>query len=199
MRLGIDLDNTIVCYGDLFYRLAGQSGLLSEDCCSDKQAVRNHLRATGREDDWIKLQGIVYGKAMDQANPFAGVKGFIYLALQHGWSLFIVSHRTRHPYLGPRFDLHRAARDWLCLQGIAGPSSLLSDSDVYLEETLTGKLQRISSLHCNAFIDDLPELLLHEDFPEDVQRLCFDPEARCDGGRIETISAWSDLGQKWFG
>ncbi len=39
-----------------------------------KQAVRDFLRATGREADWTELQGIAYGPRIADAEPFPGVK-----------------------------------------------------------------------------------------------------------------------------
>ena len=38
MRIGVDLDNTIVCYDGLFHRVALRLGWLTDDCATDKQA-----------------------------------------------------------------------------------------------------------------------------------------------------------------
>ena len=199
MRIGVDLDNTIVCYDGLFHRVALRLGWLTDDCATDKQAVRDHLRAAGRPDDWTRLQGVVYGNAMTEALPFTGVMKFFATALQCDQSVYIVSHRTRHPYLGPETDLHQAALDWLQTAGVTDESRLgLPCSHVFLEESLADKLQRIRELRCDVFIDDLPELLLHEDFPAEVRRVCFDPCHRCDDDRLERIGQWSEFVARWF-
>ncbi len=199
MRLGVDLDNTIACYDGLFHRLAIENGLLSGACGHDKQSVRDHLQGLGRREDWTRLQGIVYGREMRQAVPFPGVKAFFEEALRRGWSTYIVSHRTRYPHLGVRVDLHRAALDWLRCHGISDTSGVaLRTANVYLEETLADKLQRIRTLNCEAFVDDLPELLLHDDFPPDVHRICFDPGNHCDDSRLERVTQWTELCQKWL-
>ena len=49
MLVGLDFDNTIVCYDRLFHRLARERGLIPEHVPATKGAVRDHLRNVGRE------------------------------------------------------------------------------------------------------------------------------------------------------
>lgn len=200
MRIGIDLDNTIVSYDGVFHRVADQLGVLQGDCGTDKQSVRDHLRSLGRNDDWTELQGIVYGSAMSEASPFPAVTTFFSQAVQQGWDVYIISHRTRHPYAGPKTDLHQAARDWLHGAGVTDTTRIgLPLSRVFFNETLEGKLSCIRDVACDVFIDDLPELLLHPDFPEYVERICFDPHKKCDDHRLDRVGGWSTLVDRWFG
>jgi len=200
MRIGIDLDNTIVCYDDLFHRVAVRRGLIPGDLATDKQAVRDFLRAAGRNDDWTELQGLVYGEAMSEAKPYVGVAEFFAEALRNDSTIFVISHRTQHPYLGPRHDLHAAARAWLAANGLTGSSQVgLPEANVFLEVLLDGKLQRIAQQRCDVFIDDLPELLLHPGFPAEVDRVCFDPANRCIEADLQRVAAWSELTARWFG
>ena len=167
---------------------------------TDKQAVRDFLRAAGRNDDWTELQGLVYGEAMSEAKPYVGVAEFFAEALRNDSTIFVISHRTRHPYLGPRHDLHAAARAWLAVQGLAGSSQMtIPEANVFLEVSLEDKLRRIAEQQCDVFIDDLPELLLHPDFPLEVERVCFDPTNRCLEADLQRVAAWSELTDRWFG
>ncbi len=193
MRIGIDLDNTIVCYDGLFHQVAVRRGLIPNDVATDKQAVRDYLRNQGRNDDWTELQGLVYGAAMSDAKAYAGVAEFFAAALRHDWTVFVISHRTRQPYLGPPHDLHAAARNWLAA------NVTLPEEHIFLEESLEAKLRRIVDQHCNAFVDDLPELLLHPDFPAEVERVCFDPANRCAESGLLRVASWSELTNRWFG
>lgn len=200
MRIGIDLDNTIVCYDGLFHQVAVRRGLIPAEVATDKQAVRDFLRAEGRNDAWTELQGVIYGEAMSEAKPYAGVIHFFATALRKDWTIFVISHRTRHPYLGPKHDLHAAARSWLAANGVTGSSRVaIPDGNVFLEETLDSKLQRIVEQHCDMFVDDLPELLLHSNFPAAVERVCFDPASRCVDADVPRVAAWSELTARWFG
>ncbi|NDC63388.1 MAG: hypothetical protein EBZ59_05240, partial [Planctomycetia bacterium] len=103
--IGIDFDNTIVCYDGVFGRLAVEQGLVPPAAATSKTAIRDHLRALGREDRWTELQGAIYGPRMMDAPPFPGVLEFFAACRAAGTPVAIVSHRTRFPYLGERHDL----------------------------------------------------------------------------------------------
>ena len=74
MHIGVDFDNTIVCYDALFHRVALELGLIPPDLPPSKFAVRGHLQRAGREEAWIELQGRVYGGRMAEAAPFPGAR-----------------------------------------------------------------------------------------------------------------------------
>ena len=76
LRIGIDFDNTIACYDQLFHRMALEKGLIPADLPEGKSQVRDYLRHGGKEDAWTELQGHVYGARMGEAPPFPGVIEF---------------------------------------------------------------------------------------------------------------------------
>ena len=193
--IGIDFDNTIVCYDALFHTLARERGLIPADLPATKSHVRDHLRATGRENEWTKLQGIAYGPRIVDAVPFPGVIDFFRACQSHKLPVCIISHKTRRPYLGEPFDLHEAARGWLRKHGlIDAPAAPLHDGDVHLELTKQAKLARIASARCSHFVDDLPEFLTEPAFPADVTRFLWDPagDTTLPVGVIR-LRAWSQL------
>lgn len=195
LRIGVDFDNTIVCYDALFHRVAREQGLIPADVPVSKGAVRDHLRAIGQEDVWTAMQGDVYGKRMLEAHAFPGVLDCLRRLVQVSIPVFIVSHKTRHPYLGPKYDLHEAALAWMTQQGIFDPSSVgLPRAHVFLELTKQAKLQRIAALQCTHFIDDLPELLGDTEFPSGVERLLFDPNDQFLDSPCQRLASWSNLG-----
>ena len=69
MILGVDFDNTLVCYDSLFYRVALEKEAIPSKCAPTKRAVRDHLRENGLEDLWTELQGYVYGKRILKEYP----------------------------------------------------------------------------------------------------------------------------------
>lgn len=192
MRIGIDFDNTIASYDALFHRAAVDRGLVPSSLGATKLAVRDHLRRAGREDDWTELQGHVYGLRMGEAAPFPGVIDFFRWARDGGVEVAIVSHRTQHPFLGPRHDLHVAARRWidvfLCQPGLIAPER------VFFELTKAEKLARIASVGCSHFIDDLPEILLAGDFPAGTAPILFDPDRHhVPSDCLLVAASWADL------
>lgn len=193
MRIGLDFDNTIVSYDRLFYRVAAERKLVPADSAQTKLAVREHLRRTGREDQWTELQGYVYGARMDEAEAYPGVLDFIRDAQAAGHALTIISHKTRYPFLGPQYDLHAAAKDWISQFLIAHDRPLLANGQIFFELTKAEKLARIAAADCELFIDDLPEILLAEEFPAQTGRLLFDPEGHHEHIGLKRAASWRTI------
>jgi len=194
LRIGLDFDNTIVRYDELFHRVALERGLIPADLPANKGAVRDFLRKAGREDAWTEMQGYVYGPRMSEAAMFPGVFDFLQFCRDSGITTFIISHKTRKPYLGPAYDLHQAALDWIAAQGFYDPArGGLAREHVFFELTKEAKLQRIAAAGCAAFIDDLPEFLAEPAFPPGTRKILFDPTGSVTPPRDQTpIRSWAD-------
>jgi hypothetical protein len=178
MIIGLDFDNTIVCYDKAIVKLSQSIPDLPSSVSRTKLGLRDHLRATERESEWTAFQGTLYGPGMEHAEPF---KGAVYTMLQlvgDGHRLVIISHRSRHPYAGPPHDLHAAARSWVA-QRLQSLGLFLSKLDhasaVNFLETREEKIAKISELKCDVFVDDLPEVLNDEHFPSQTMPVLFDP------------------------
>jgi len=195
MLIGVDFDNTIVCYDGLFHRVAVEQGLIPHEVPVSKGQVRDYLRQCGKEDVWTEMQGYVYGDRMKEADPFPGVLEFFTRCVQDGVNVCIVSHKTRHPYIGPKYDLHEAAKGWLQNQGFYDRDRInLSPDQVYFELTKQEKLERIAKQQCTHFIDDLPEFLGEPGFPAGVERILFDPQNHhLTGHSFRRATAWPEI------
>lgn len=195
MLIGVDFDNTIVCYDQVFHQVALEMGLIPERLFASKGMVRDYLRQCGKEDTWIELQGYVYGPRMRDAIPFPDVLQFFSRCRQQGIKVCIVSHRTHYPYRGPQYDLHQAARDWLEAKGFFDSGRLgISPTEVHFELTKQDKLIRISALGCSHFIDDLPEFLKEPNFPDKVIRILFDPNGKhLQVHHFQRKSSWMEI------
>ncbi len=201
MVIGIDFDNTIVCYDQVFQKAARELELNLPDIPPTKAGIKEYLQQHDRENDWIRLQGYVYGPRMGDARPFPGVLDFFTRCKRIGQSVYIVSHRTRSPFRGEPYDLHQAAQEWLEKHGFYDPRRIgLSRNQVYFELTKEGKINRIKELICNVFIDDLPDLLRSNDFPRGVDRILFDPEKRYTTEKtFLRATTWAEIEQHILG
>lgn len=190
MLLGIDFDNTLVCYDRLFYDLAREHALIPPHVAADKTAVRDFLRAADREDDWTWLQGLAYGPRITGAHPYPGALESLRHWRSRGHSLAIVSHKTLHPYAGEPHDLHAAARGWL--ETHLDPGLL---SGAHFELTRQAKLQRAAALNLDVFIDDLPDILRDlAALDSGIRLYLFDPHGRHpEHPCYERISQWTQL------
>lgn len=169
MRIGVDFDNTLVSYDDIFHRVALEQGAIPASVARTKLAVRDFLRQAGREEVWTEMQGTVYGARMDDVQAYPGALEFLKWARASGIEVCIISHKTRHPFIGPKHDLHAAAQRWVDKHAAGTPT--------FFELTKEEKLERIRACACEHYIDDLPEILLAKGFPAGVQRVLFDPDA----------------------
>lgn len=193
MKIGFDFDNTIVSYDELFHAVAVEQSLVPAATPVSKIAVRNHLRKIDNEAAWTELQGYVYGARMAQAAAYPGVIEFIRTAREHA-EIVIVSHKTKHPFLGPQYDLHAAAGGWISTVLVDGTSPLFSTERVFFELTKEEKIARIAACECDYFIDDLPEILQMQGFPAHTQRLLFDPEHGHDGEGVSArFGSWQEI------
>ncbi|MEM7164859.1 MAG: haloacid dehalogenase-like hydrolase [Planctomycetota bacterium] len=175
-HLGIDFDNTIVCYDALFGKLARERKLLPRSATGSKQQIRDALRAANREDEWTELQAVAYGERILEATPAPGVLTFLERAHNAGIPMSIVSHKTRAPYAGPPVALREAARGWLQHYEVLDRIRTgLTLERVWFETTKEAKADRIAQIGCSHFIDDLPEFLDAPFFPAIVEPLLYAP------------------------
>jgi hypothetical protein len=177
--IGVDFDNTIVCYDGLFHKLAVQQGLVPNGIPKSKNSVRDYLRQIGQEDRWTELQGYTYGPGMREAQLFPGVLEFFGRCRRIGQEVFIISHRTRHPFVGQQYDLHQAARDFLVEHGFNDAERIgLAVDHIRFHESKSEKVADINRVGCTHFIDDLPEILSAADLRADIERILFDPKGQ---------------------
>lgn len=175
MRIGLDFDNTIVSYDHLFHKVAVEAGYVPPVTPQTKLAVRDHLRATQREAIWTELQGYVYGARMMEAAAYTGVLDFLRAARRSDLAVSIVSHKTRHPFIGHPYDLHEAARQWIARYLFDNEGPLIPGDSIHFELTKEDKLKRIAACNFAFFVDDLPEILAAPSFPAATVPILFDP------------------------
>ena len=194
MRVGIDFDNTLVNYDRVFYGLALELGYIPQELAATKLVVREHLRRLNQEDLWTEMQGYVYGSRMSDADVYPGAIEFLTWARDRNIDSVIISHKTQYPFLGPRCDLHEAARNWIRDKLRTSIGALVPEDRIYFETTKEAKLARVRQKQCDVFIDDLPEVLLAPAFPNNVSRILFDPT--CYHNKIDgllVMAHWKDI------
>lgn len=198
MIIGIDFDNTIVCYDKLFYDIALKKKLIPKNLAPVKEEVRDYLRKAGKEQLWTGLQGYVYGPGTLGAKPFEMAIKFFIQCKKIGHKAYIISHKTLHPYLGSRYDLHMYAHKWLQQNGFYETKKTgLTRKDVFFELTKEEKIRRIASQKCTHYVDDLPEFLSEKSFPSNVKRVLFDPNRKCHGkADFECVASWQEMIEK---
>ena len=70
---------------------------------------------------------------------------------------------------------------------------------MFFEGTREAKLQRIASLGCTHFVDDLEEVLREPGFPPSVERILYAPDAALDlSGPIKIVPDWHAMRDYFF-
>lgn len=198
--VGLDLDNTLIDYGAVFGSVGVELGLLPTEAFGlSKNEVRALLRGqAGGEQLWMRLQGQVYGRCLPRARLYPGVGAALRHLSELGAEFCIVSHKTRTGHFDPdRVDLWQAARDWIARQSeLHGAGFSAFEAGIHFLETREAKITKISALRCDAFIDDLPEVLLHPNFPATTARFWFAPkdEGETDS-ELPPHRTWEELGE----
>ena len=191
MLVGLDFDNTIVCYDEAISALAEKLPNLPPELPRTKLALRDFLRQANRESEWTAFQGALYGPGMAYAQPFQQAMETLQELKDSGHTLCIVSHRSLRPYAGPTYDLHAAARGWAEKWLVS--ARLIEDRAVFFLETRGQKIDAIAALHCKVFLDDLPEVIEDAAFPSLCKAVLFDPEdLHTELNRLR-VSSWAEL------
>ena len=193
MVLGIDFDNTIIKYDELFHRVALEKNLIPADFPKEKNTVRNYLREKNIEDEWTIIQGDVYGGRIKEAIPFEGMLETLEKLRIKKIPINIISHKTRVPYLGPKIDLHAAAINWMKINHFFDQYGLnFTSPQIYFEETKEEKIDRIMANGCTHYVDDLPEIL--EMIPNGIKKILFSPNhSQKFSEKWTVINSWKEL------
>ena len=201
LRIGIDFDNTIIAYDEVFRAAAKERGLIAADFPGSKQAVRDAIRLLpDGELAWQRLQGQVYGKGIVGATMVQGVASFLRRCRAEGSAVAVVSHKTEYGHFDPdRVNLRKAALDWMAAQGLFDGDHALARDNIHFESTRAEKLERIAALSLSHFIDDLEEVLTDPGFPPDVERILFADDAQAASPLYVRCTTWREIERRVFG
>jgi len=167
-RIGLDLDNTVINYTLSYRAIAEKLGLPREFI--DRESIRPFLRKSGDDDvEWQRFQALLYTDGLAFAQLATGLSDFLDLCADLNVRVFIVSHKTATTpvQFGAR-DLRGPAQAWLMNRGIT--PDYINLEDIYFCSTRVRKVNTIISLGCQAFVDDLTEVLEHPDMPIGITR-----------------------------
>ncbi len=194
--IGVDFDNTLVSYDDLLERLASERGLVPADTAPGKKTIRDSIRQLPEgETEWQKLQGVVYGPRMNEAQLIGGVPEFFQACRQHGVRSVIVSHKTEYAgYDDTRTNLRQSALSWMEAHRFFESDGLgLRREDVHFAGTRAEKIAAIKQIGCTLFIDDLEETYLEPTFPSNVEKLLFAPRGHAPLPGVRVCRTWREI------
>ena len=201
MRLGVDLDNTLICYDDVFLSGARELNLVPKSWIGDRFQVRAYVRdQKNGETSWQRLQGQVYGRWISRAKLFPGVYRFLWRCNFRKITVDVLSHKSEYGHFdNEEVALRQVARQFLMEQGILSEhgESLINSIEFFSERE--EKIERIVGKKFDLFIDDLPEILEHVEIADKTETLGFDPTNTSDFSVSEKVGSWIEIESRLFG
>lgn len=206
IHLGLDLDNTIICYDHVFVNVAKSMNIIPQDYMGSKQSLKQFIfqKFLDGEIIWQQLQGQIYGKYIHEARVYDGFFPFLKKCLtKPNMKISIVSHKTIYGHMDPeKINLRKAALDWLTDNQIIGYENFSSEN-VFFESSREEKVKKIRDLACTHFVDDLIEVFSENMFPKKIKKFLFSPNGRnyelnLSGMKIERYLTWMEIENALF-
>ncbi len=200
MHIGIDFDNTIVHYDDVFYKYAIEEKLIARGVEASKEEVKKHIRALPRGNEkWTALQAVVYGRKMKEAIFKKGAEKFIKKCREKKIQISIISHKTKFDASGSGINLRSAAIKWMEMNGFFEKDSLgFSEADIFFESTRKEKIDRIIARKCSHFIDDLIDVFNEEDFPDNIVKMHYNSRESETRSVVIAFSGWNEIYEYFY-
>ena len=192
IRLGLDFDNTIIYYDNIFHKIALEKELIPEEFPAQKTKIRDFLIRHNLEEQFTRIQAEVYGKRILEAKPSEGLIKNLMKLKDKNIEIYIISHKTIYPYKGPKYNLHDAAEEWLNKNSFFDKSKLgFSRKNIFYELTKVDKITRIKTLRCTHFIDDLPDILSMINW--ECTKILYDPKNINQENKFNILTNWDHL------
>jgi hypothetical protein len=187
IKLAIDLDNTIINYDDLFYKVA-RNKLRIPSNIKNKENIKKLIIKKYSEKKWTEIQSAVYSQKIFQAKIFSGFINEI-KKLSKYCEIFIVSHKTLWPIYGKKINLHNKTKEFLKKKKISFCKNyLIKEENIFFEITQEKKIKRIERIKPDYFIDDLENIL--KSIPKSINKILFNNKKN---NHFEKLTTWFQL------
>ena len=139
MRIGIDFDNTIANYDQVFQKVAIKHNFVPKKWKGNKKDLKKFVIKTKGEELWKKIQGLVYGRYMQLAKVNQGFEKFLEISKILKTNIFIASHKTKFGhYDKKKILLRKVALNWIKNKNFYRKKNILK-SNIFFEDTIEKK------------------------------------------------------------
>jgi hypothetical protein len=190
--LGIDLDNTIIDYSLAFSEIARVEYPQINFESLEKNHFKDELTLSLGEAEWTSCQSRLYGEYIRWAKPHDGFHEALEKIYKLGWDVKIISHKSQYSISDNSINLREPALNWIT-EHVSNlfPIEFNPENDVLFADSVAHKIKLIVDTGCNAFIDDLQEILLG--LPIDVTKYWIFPDSQPSSSEIRSLPVWSSL------
>ena len=191
MLIGIDFDNTIACYDKVFRKVAKNQKIVNKNWIGNKTDLKKLiLKSKGGKELWMKIQGMVYGQYMKNAEIMDGFENFLTISKHLNIDICIISHKTKYGHFDKKkIDLRKEALKWI------KKNKILDANKVYFADTREEKISLINDLNCDIFIDDLIEVLDHDNLDKNIRKIHL---SSSNSSKIKNFPNWHEIKKNIF-
>lgn len=182
LKIGIDLDNTIINYQNSFKKYLTDKKIYLKNI--NKNRIKIITNRSPNIKNWTQAQEEIYGRYIAFAKPFIYFKKFEHFAFKNKIQLFIISHKTKHSQFSKKYNLHKQSNKWL------EKNILKENYKIFYVKTINEKIKKISKVNPDYFIDDLIEIFENKFFPKNVKKIHF---SNVKSSKILTFDNWNKI------
>ena len=197
MKIGIDFDNTIAIYDDLFNLENKKYNFTGNKKSNPKETLKkNLLKSKNGLFLWNKFQGSLYGGKIKYAKIASGLKLFLIIAQYFKYEIFIISHKTEYGHYDKnKINLRTEALKWLRQNNFFVKKNLLiKKKNIFFCNSQEDKIQKINSLNLDYFVDDLPVILKHKEIKYNIKKIFYNRfDSKIKDKNIQKFSNWADI------
>ena len=188
-KVGIDLDNTIVNYGESYIQIS--KSLKLEVSNPNREIIKDFFQNSPKGDySWQEFQSILYTSGLEYAQVANGLFEFLNLCNTKKIEIYIISHKTNTtPEEFGGADLRIPAINWLNTHKIT-PLKIRPEN-IFFCETQLAKIETINHLGVDMFIDDLEEVINHTKLNKNVEGILYSR-----GSKLNSINSFHDLTER---
>lgn len=157
MKIGIDIDNTILDYSEAFTIAARKLRGFEKIETIAKNEVKSLVIRRYGEKAWTALQGEVYSSVPLGVSVFGGFQPLLNSLIAYGHKVFYMSHKSKYPISGPSTDLREPVTSFLYSRKLLGQT--IKGPSLFYFETKKEKIEAINTKQFDYFIDDLVEIV----------------------------------------
>ena len=182
IKIGIDLDNTIINYHNSFKKYLRERRILLKNI--NKEKVKFIANNNSKIKNWTEAQEEIYGKYIVFAKLFKFFEEFEKFALNKNMKLYIVIHKTKYSQFSKKYNLHTQSNKWI-------KKNIIKDKyQIFYVNTINEKIKQIAKIKPNYFIDDLLEVFDNKNFPKNVKKIHF---SKTKNEKILTLNNWRKI------
>lgn len=165
-HFGFDLDNTLIDYSDSCRQYSQQHGLSEVSSVHELRRLLNSDIESSTA--WTSAQSWIYGVGLQYAFISHFAINLLEKLLHKDWQLSIHSHKTKFgPAAHGSVPFRELMIDWLNSSELQNFFRI--DSNIFFYDDLDSKVWGIANSDLESYIDDLPKVFKHRNYPRQIR------------------------------